>query len=348
MIDATSFADLASGENDIVPSYSARYEMAPKAAAQRDIGVLIFPDFQLLDAAGPLSAFEMPADGLSTAPYRIHVIAAESGLIRSSCGAILQASRAARGQRFDTLIIAGGIGTREAMADAGILALVRNLASHARRVCSVCSGAYILAEAGLLKNKRATTHWGRCQHFAATYPDILLEPDRIYVRDGRIWTSAGITAGIDLSLALIAQDLGEEVSRRAAQQLVVYHRRPGGQSQFSALLDIEQTEGRFSQLLAWVRERLSQSLTVEQLAEQSGMSPRNFARAFAAETGVTPAKAVERLRLEAAREQVERSHASIEIIASDTGFRHPERMRRAFLRAFGQPPQALRRMARVG
>lgn len=319
----------------------------PPRPAPRDIGFLIFPDFQLLDAAGPMSAFEMPARDLSPPPYRIHVIASESGLVRSSCGAVMQAQRPARGQRFDTLIVAGGQGTREAMADARTLALVRNLASHARRVCSVCSGAYILAEAGLLKAKRATTHWRRCRHFAATYPDVQVEPDRIYVRDGRIWTSAGITAGIDLSLALIAQDFGEEVSRRAAQELVVYHRRPGGQSQFSALLDIERTEGRFTHLLAWMRERLSQSLTVEQLADHSGMSPRNFARAFTAETGVTPAKAVERLRLEAAREQVERSRAPIEIIASDTGFHDPERMRRAFIRAFGQPPQALRRLARA-
>jgi transcriptional regulator GlxA family with amidase domain len=321
--------------------------MPPRPAAPRDIGFLIFPGFQLLDAAGPLAAFEMPARSMVPAPYRIHVIAAGSGLIRSSCGAIMQASRPANGQRFDTLIIAGGIGTREAMADLRTLALVRSLASHARRVCSVCSGAYILAEAGLLRAKRATTHWGRCKHFAAAYPDIKLEPDRIYIRDGRIWTSAGITAGIDLSLALIAQDLGEEVSRRAAQDLVVYHRRPGGQSQFSALLEIERAEGRFTELLAWMRERLSEPLTVDQLAEQAGMSPRNFARAFAAETGVTPAKAVERLRLEAAREQVERGHAPIEIIASDTGFHDPERMRRAFVRAFGQPPQALRRLARA-
>jgi len=321
--------------------------MPPAAPRTRDIGFLIFPGFQLLDAAGPLAAFEMPARGVVPTPYRIHVIASESGLIRSSCGAVMQASRPASGLRFDTLIIAGGIGTREAMSDPRTLTLVRNLASHARRVCSVCSGAYILAEAGLLKGRRATTHWGRCKHFAATYPDIKLEPDRIYVRDGRMWTSAGITAGIDLSLALIAQDLGEEVSRRAAQDLVVYHRRPGGQSQFSALLDIERTEGRFTELLGWMRERLSEPLTVDQLAEQSGMSPRNFARAFAAETGVTPAEAVERLRLEAAREQVERGHAPIEIIAGDTGFHDPERMRRAFVRAFGQPPQALRRLARA-
>jgi transcriptional regulator GlxA family with amidase domain len=216
-----------------------------------------------------------------------------------------------------------------------------------RRVCSVCSGAYVLAQAGLLDDRRATTHWFRTPDFQRRYPNVKLEPDCIYTRDGKVWTSAGITAGIDLALALIADDLGEEVARRSAQELVVYHRRPGGQSQFSALLDIERAEGRFTPLLAWMRERLEEPLTVEMLAAQANMSPRNFARAFTAETGVTPAKAVERLRLESARERVEHSADSIDIIAQDVGFGDPERMRRAFVRAFGQPPQALRRLAKA-
>ena len=217
----------------------------------------------------------------------------------------------------------------------------------ARRVCSVCSGAYILAQAGVLDGKRATTHWGRTPDFQTRYPAVKLEPDCIYTHDGKVWTSAGITAGIDLALALIADDLGEEVSRRAAQELVVYHRRPGGQSQFSALLDIERVEGRFTPLLAWMRERLDEELSVEALASQAAMSPRNFSRAFLAETGITPAKAVERLRLESARERVEHSAEPIDVVARRVGFGDPERMRRAFVRAFGQPPQALRRMARA-
>jgi transcriptional regulator GlxA family with amidase domain len=199
----------------------------------------------------------------------------------------------------------------------------------------------------LLDGRRATTHWGRAAEFARAYPQIRVEPDRIFVRDGNIWTSAGITAGIDLALALVADDLGEAVAKRAAQQLVVHHRRPGGQSQFSALLDLGRPDGRFGGLLAWARERLDEPLPVERLADRAAMSPRNFARAFTAETGATPAKAIERLRLEAARVHVENGSEPIDRVASASGFRDPERMRRAFIRAFGQPPQALRRAARI-
>jgi transcriptional regulator GlxA family with amidase domain len=176
---------------------------------------------------------------------------------------------------------------------------------------------------------------------------VRLEADRIWIRDGAVWTSAGITAGIDLALAMIGEDLGEDIARRTAQQLVVYHRRPSGQSQYSALLELD-AGGRFAALLGWMRDHLARPLSVEALAEQAGMSARNFARAFAAETGVTPAKAVERLRLDVAREAVEDGARPIERIALDTGFGEPERMRRAFVRAFGQPPQALRRAARGG
>jgi transcriptional regulator GlxA family with amidase domain len=321
--------------------------MRARTLKPRTIAFLIFEDFQLLDAAGPIGAFEMPMRGLSPSPYTLKVIAPKAGPVRSSCGVSLLADAIPRAPRFDTLIVAGGVGTRAAMQDKRILALIRSQQQHARRLCSVCSGAYVLAAAGALDDKRATTHWGRSQDFARRFPQVKLEPDCIYTHDGKIWTSAGITAGIDLALALIADDLGEEIARRAAQELVVYHRRPGGQSQFSALLDIERADGRFTPLLAWAREHLEDDLTVEALAAHANMSPRNFARAFTAETGVTPAKAVERLRLEAAREQVEHGPQPIDAIALATGFGDPERMRRAFLRAFGQPPQALRRLARA-
>ena len=173
-----------------------------------------------------------------------------------------------------------------------------------------------------------------------------LDADRIFIRDGEVWTSAGITAGIDLALALIEDDLGAEIARGVAQQLVVHQRRPGGQSQFSALSEMGGRSGRFAELMDWMRAHLAEPLPVERLADQAAMSPRNFARAFAADTGTTPAKAVERLRLEAARTAVETSHAPIDRVAEGVGFGDPERMRRAFLRAFGQPPQALRRSAR--
>src|SRR5439155_1609626 len=187
----------------------------------------------------------------------------------------------------------------------------------------------------------------RAAKLARAYPQIRVEPDRIFVRQGNVWTSAGITAGIDLALALIAEDLGEGVAKRAAQHLVVYHRRAGGQSQFSALLEADGVSGRFSQLLAWARERLGEHLSVERLADRAAMSPRHFARAFLSETGMTPAKAVERLRLEAARERIESNAQPIETVAAQTGFGDPERMRRAFIRVFGHPPQALRRSAKI-
>ena len=311
------------------------------------IGVLIFPQFQLLDAAGPLAAFEMPARGVQPSPYVLKVLSAEGGLTASSCGAAMMSAPLSEAPRLDTLIVAGGEGTRAPALDPRVTAYVRAQAETARRVASVCSGAFILAAAGLLDGRRATTHWQRSAQLARRFPRVTVEPDRIFVRDGKIWTSAGISAGVDLALALIAEDLGEAVARRTAQELVVYHRRPGGQSQFSALLDLDGRSDRFAPLLAWARERLAEPLPVERLACEAGMSPRNFARAFAAEVGVTPAKAVERLRLEVARERVEAGDAPIDAVAQAAGFGDAERMRRAFIRAFGQSPQALRRIART-
>jgi transcriptional regulator GlxA family with amidase domain len=210
----------------------------------------------------------------------------------------------------------------------------------------VCSGAFLLAEAGRLDGRRATTHWDSTDHFRRRYPQVTLEPDRIFVRDGEIWTSAGITAGIDLSLALIEDDLGADIARQTAQQLVVHQRRPGGQSQFSGLVEAGGRTGRFAGLVEWMRAHLAEALTVERLADHAAMSPRNFARAFTTETGMTPAKAVERFRLEIARAALEGSDASLEQIAESTGFGDPGRMRRAFLRRFGLPPQSLRGAAR--
>ncbi|HEV2187332.1 MAG TPA: GlxA family transcriptional regulator [Stellaceae bacterium] len=313
----------------------------------RTIAVLIFPDFQLLDAAGPLTAFEAASRETPSPAYRLRAVARDAGPVTSSSGMQLIAE-GFTAEPLDTLIVAGGWGTREASACAETLAYIRAVAGRARRVASVCSGAFVLGAAGLLDGRRATTHWARATEFARAYPQIRVEPDRIFVRDGDVWTSAGITAGIDLALALVAEDLGEGAARRAAQQLVVYHRRPGGQSQFSALLEADRSDSRFSPVLAWARERLDERLPVERLAERAAMSPRHFARAFTSETGMTPAKAVERLRLEVSRERVETSSEPIEQVAACTGFGDPERMRRAFIRAFGQPPQALRRAARAG
>jgi len=243
--------------------------------------------------------------------------------------------------------VAGGEGVEAAARCEKTLKFVRAMTKRGVRLASVCSGAYILAEAGLLDGRRATTHWRRTRHFLITYPEVKLEPDRIFVRDGNIWSSAGITAGIDLALAMVAEDFGDEIAQKTARQLVLYHRRSGGQSQFSSLLELKAPSGRFGPLLSWAREHLDAPLTVGDLAEQAGMSSRHFTRAFIAETGSTPSKAVERLRIEVARQRVQSSSEAIERVAQLTGFRDPERMRRAFIRAFGQPPQSLRRAARA-
>lgn len=309
------------------------------------IGILIFPDFQLLDAAGPISAFEIAARCTGKAPV-IRVLAAKPGLVRSSSGVEMMARDFKAANAITTLVVA--VGVADAARCEVTRAFVQRLAKRGVRVASVCSGAYVLAEAGLLDGRRATTHWGRTRDFVARFPKVKFEPDQIFTRDDNVWTSAGISAGIDLALAMITEDHGEEIAQQTARQLVLYHRRSGGQSQFSSLLELKTPNGRFGALLSWARENLDAPLTVEDLADRAGMSARHFARAFAAETGTTPSKAIERLRLEVARERVQSSREAIELVAETTGFRDPERMRRAFIRAFGQPPQALRRAARVG
>jgi transcriptional regulator GlxA family with amidase domain len=311
------------------------------------IGVLVFPQFQLLDAAGPISVFEI-ASRFAGQPAAIKVMAVTPGPVRSSSGVEMLARGLKPSGAITTLLVAGGEGVEAAARCEKTLNFLRAMAKRGVRLASVCSGAHILAEAGLLDGRRATTHWRRTRHFLTTYPEVKLEPDRIFVRDGNIWSSAGITAGIDLALAMATEDFGDEIAQKTARQLVLYHRRSGGQSQFSSLLELKAPSGRFGALLSWAREHLDAPLTVEDLAEQAGMSSRHFTRAFIAETGSTPSKAVERLRIEVARQRVQSSGEAIERVAQLTGFRDPERMRRAFIRAFGQPPQSLRRAARAG
>jgi transcriptional regulator GlxA family with amidase domain len=310
------------------------------------IGVLVFPDFQLLDAAGPISVFEI-AGRFAKAPLPIRVMAAEAGAVRSSSGVEMLARKFGPANAITTLIIVGGDGVEAAARNSCTLNFVRAVARRGARVASVCSGTFLLAEAGLLDGRRATTHWQRTRQFLATYPQVKLEPDQIFVRDGNIWSSAGISAGIDLALAMAAEDHGDAVVEKTARQLVLYHRRSGGQSQFSSLLELKAPTGRFGPLLTWARENLDARLTVEDLAERAGMSSRHFTRAFIAETGTTPSKAIERLRIEEARARVQSSSEAIERVAETTGFGDPERMRRAFIRAFGQPPQSMRRAARA-
>lgn len=310
----------------------------------RTVGLFLFPDFQILDVVGPLTSFEV-VERFVPGAYNTVLLSAEGGAVRSSAGVPLDTLAMDQAPLLDTLIVSGGDGTRTAMHHAATAEWFR--AATPRRLCSVCSGAFLLAAAGLLDGRRATTHWRRAEQLARLFPNVVVEPDRIHIRDGHVWTSAGITAGIDLALALVAEDLGEDAARRVAQEMVVYYRRPGGQSQFSALADLGGQQTPFAPLLEWIRCHLDQRLTVEVLAERCAMSPRNFSRAFVREIGVSPARAVERLRLEVARERVESAVQPIEQIAAALGFHDPERMRRAFLRAFGQPPQAMRRLART-
>ena len=311
------------------------------------IGVVIFPDFQLLDAAGPISVFEI-AGRYARRPASIKVVAEAPGPVRSSSGVEMLARKFGPPGAISTLVVVGGDGVDAAKQNKCTVRFVQAVAKRGVRIASVCSGTFLLAEAGLLEGRRATTHWQRTRQFLETYPGVKLEPDRIFVRDGNIWSSAGITAGIDLALAIVAEDYGDDIAQKTARQLVIYNRRSGGQSQFSSLLELKAPNGRFGPLLTWARENLDAQLTVEHLAERAGMSSRHFTRAFVAETGTTPFKAVERLRLEVARQQVQSSSEAIERVAHTTGFRDPERMRRAFIRAFGQPPQSLRRAARAG
>jgi transcriptional regulator GlxA family with amidase domain len=312
----------------------------------RSIAFLIYPDFQLLDAAGPIASFEI-AERYRPGSYALHVVALAAGLVASSSGVALRAVRAARTRGIDTLVISGGNGSRAAAQCPATRRFVVACCRSARRVATVCSGSYLLAAAGLLDGRSATTHWSRSADFARRFPAVNLDADRIFVRDGNIWSSAGITAGIDLALALIAEDLGERIARQTAQQLVVYYRRPGGQSQFSALLEMERSNGRFAGLLEHVRGNLTRRHSVTELAEFCCMSPRHFARVFRAEMGINPAKAVERLRLEAARAALESGARSNQLIARACGFGSSERMRRGFLRVLGSSPSALKRSQRA-
>ncbi|MNF87827.1 HTH-type transcriptional regulator CdhR [compost metagenome] len=241
---------------------------------------------------------------------------------------------------FDTVIVVGGDSILEQAPDA-VLEYLRASVHTARRTASICSGAFVLAQAGLLEGKRATTHWAYVRQLQDRFAGIHVEADRIYVIDGAIWTSAGMTAGIDLALAMVEKDQGTDLARSVAQKLVMYHRRAGGQSQHSALLELEPKSDRIQTVLTYAREHLDQALSVEQLAEVARLSPRQFSRAFRAETGQSPAKAIENLRLEAARQMLERGRLTLDQIALETGFSDRRRMRE-----FGQPPQVIRRSAR--
>lgn len=307
------------------------------------IGFFLYPGHQILDFAGPFGAFETASRIAGRPLYALEVLSRAGGKVRGSGGAMIE-SRATKGVALDTLIVAGG--DIAPMRAPGEVAAVRALAAKVARVASVCTGAFLLAQAGLLAGRRATTHWRVAHLLQQEYPAVRVEADHIFIADRGVWTSAGITAGIDLALALIEIDHGVEIARGVARELVVYHRRSGGQSQFSPLSQMEPATDRIRLALAFARDHLPEPLGVERLAEAVHLSPRQFSRAFRRETGETPARAVERLRVEAARLRLRESAEPVEQIARSVGFTDPERMRRAFVKLHGVPPQAIRRTAR--
>jgi transcriptional regulator GlxA family with amidase domain len=319
----------------------------------RRVVVVGFPDFQLLDVTGPWEVFGrttryLREHGLAGG-YRLELAAGRRGALTSSSGLSLGVQRpfpAVRGA-LDTLLVAGGVGTLRALADRALVAFVRSAAVRARRVASVCTGAFLLAEAGLLDGRRATTHWSACAGLAERYPKVTVDPDPIFVRDGRIWSSAGVTAGMDLALALVEEDHGREVALGVARELVLFLKRPGGQAQFSAQLRAQLAEREtLRDLQAWMADHPGADLSVETLARRVGMSPRHFARVFKQETGETPARAALAARVEAARRRLEDGDDGLEGVAGACGFGSAEVMRRAFLRTLRVGPGAYRRRFR--
>src|SRR5262245_5370251 len=311
----------------------------------RRIEILAFQDAQLLDVAGPLQVFaranELARAAGEPRPYDLAVVAGQP-LITTSGGLSIVAQPLSKSRApLDTLIVTGGFGVQSACGNAALIRWISARAGVARRTASVCSGAFLLATAGLLDGRRAVTHWGRCAEFAKKFPSVKLDPDPIFIRDGDIWTSAGITAGIDLALAFVEADLGPRVALAVARQLVVFLKRPGGQAQFSATLALQHGDARFERLHAWIADNVRRDLSVGTLADAAAMSERSFVRHYRWATGITPARAVERIRVEAARQLLEQG-LTVKRIVGRCGFGSEETMRRSFLRLLGATPQAYR------
>ncbi len=304
------------------------------------VGVVVFPGFQILDLAA-VSVFEMVNVVTGRNTYEVTILSEPGGPVVSSSGVSVLTHRFAE-PGFDTVLVAGDISI--AAPTEGMIRFVCRAAAASRRIASICTGAFVLAAAGLLNGRRATTHWASARQLQRRYPAIKVEDDCIFITDKNVWTSAGMTACIDLALALVEADLGFEVSKAVAQNMVVYHRRTGGQSQFSAMLELESKSDRIRQALDYAKRNLRKALSVGELAAVANLSSRQFSRAFRAETGQSPAKAIASLRVEAAKSLVEESRHAIDVVARETGFADPERMRRAFIRKYGHPPQTFRRL----
>jgi transcriptional regulator GlxA family with amidase domain len=317
--------------------------------ASRAIEILAFPSVQLLDVTGPLQVFatanEIAASrSESAAPYMLSVVAPGGASVTTSSGLAILAQPLSPMESGipDTLLVAGGPGVELAAADALLMDWLRNRAARVRRVGSVCTGAFLLAVAGVLDGRRAVTHWSVCTDLGRRFPSVKVETDPIFVRDGPVWTSAGVTAGIDLALALVQDDLGRGVALAVARYLVVFLKRPGGQAQFSAALSLQMAGDRFGILHDWIAQHLTEDLSIPALARQAAMSERSFSRHYVEATGLTPARTVEQLRVEAARQLLSDSQSPIKRIAQRCGFGSEETMRRSFLRLLSISPQDYR------
>lgn len=322
--------------------------MTSFSARTPSVVFVIYPDCVLLDLVGPLQVFTHASSAPGAGPhYRTHVVSHAGGRIQTNTIVPVDSipMDALHATPIHTLVIVGGDGAYDMAENADFLHQINQLARRASRVCSVCSGAIILAAAGLLDGRRAVTHWEDCDRLAMGYPNVRVEVDPIYIKDGHTWTSAGITAGIDMALAIIEEDLGHASAMAMARSLVTPMVRSGGQSQFSAELDRQthDTKGKFAPLHRWIKDNLHRSIRVEDLAQVCGMSPRNFSRRYAEVTGTPPAKAVEAIRVDHARDMLSGSALSIQTVATRCGFQDDERMRRAFLRQINTSPSEFRK-----
>jgi transcriptional regulator GlxA family with amidase domain len=332
------------------PRHRKPAEPTAPVARTRRVGIVVYPDIQILDMAGPQSVFEAASrmlhqKGVIERAYEVISLGPDTGSVRSTAGVTFLVDRAYFDfdEPLDTLLISGGQGSRAVRHDPALIDWLKHMAPHVRRLGSVCTGALILAATGLLDGKRATTHWAACALLARDHPAVKVDADAIWVRDGNIYSSAGVTAGMDLALALVEEDWGRELALEVARYLVMFVKRPGGQSQFSAHLAAQAAESPpIRSLQAWVLEHLEGDLSVPALASRAAMSPRNFARVFAREAGSTPGDFVENARLEAARRMLEESTAPIESVARRAGFGSAERLRRACQRRLGVSPQDYR------
>ncbi|WP_337268755.1 GlxA family transcriptional regulator [Oryzifoliimicrobium ureilyticus] len=309
------------------------------------ISMVLTPSFQFL-ALGVQAAFEL-ANALKGEPYyTLSIASVEGGPVMSSSGFTVPTVKLTEVGQADTLLLMAGL-TPPPQQDEATLETLRAMARQSRRVAGLCTGSFLLGQMGLLDGRRATTHWSYARLMREAFPKVRVEDDRIFINEGSVWTSAGLTAGLDLAVALVEKDLGRDMASAIARRLVMHHRRAGGQSQHSELLQLAPSSDRIQKALIHAKTHLADPLTVEELADVAALSPRQFSRAFRAETGQTPAKAVEQIRLEAARLMIEETRHPLDQIARENGFTDLRRMREAFMRQYGQPPQTLRRLARA-